>query len=121
MGPTNASHRNVNLDGWTLSDDDDRTYTLHHFRLEGRATVPIHTGIGRDSDTDLHQNRRNTVWDEDVDTATLRDDRGRCSGKASTTPVTALAAGATTRMSTVSDHREGLPVNTERGIIGTGT
>ncbi|MGW5465894.1 lamin tail domain-containing protein [Streptomyces sp. NPDC003996] len=82
MGPTNASHRNVNLDGWTLSDDD-RTYTLHHFRLEGRATVPIHTGISRDSDTDLHQNRRNTVWDKNVDTATLRDDRGRCSGKAS--------------------------------------
>ncbi|MEV6058126.1 lamin tail domain-containing protein [Streptomyces sp. NPDC052107] len=74
---TNTGHREANLDGWTLSDDDGRTYTFHHYRLEGRATVRIHTGIGRDSDTDLYQDRRNSVWDEDFDTATLRDDRGR--------------------------------------------
>lgn len=46
-------------------------------RLAGRATVRIHTGIGRDTRTDLYQDRRNYVWDNRSDTATLRDDRGR--------------------------------------------
>ncbi|WP_229702983.1 lamin tail domain-containing protein [Streptomyces albiflavescens] len=74
---TNTSRRSVNLDGWTLSGEDGHTYTFHHYRLEGRATVRIHTGIGRDSDRDLYQDRYDYVWDNYSDTATLRNDRGR--------------------------------------------
>ncbi|MEU6687750.1 lamin tail domain-containing protein [Streptomyces sp. NPDC046832] len=74
---TNTGRRSVNLDGWTLEDEDGRTYTFDHYRLEGRATVRIHTGIGRDTDTDLYQDRRHYVWDNRSDTATLRNDRGR--------------------------------------------
>ncbi|MFJ4980451.1 lamin tail domain-containing protein [Streptomyces coeruleorubidus] len=74
---TNTARRSVNLDGWTLQDEDGRTYTFDHYRLEGRATVRIHTGIGRDTDTDLYQDRRHYVWDNHSDTATLRNDRGR--------------------------------------------
>ncbi|MEU6687248.1 lamin tail domain-containing protein [Streptomyces sp. NPDC046832] len=74
---TNTARRAVNLDGWTLSNEDGRTYTFDHFRLDGRATVRIHTGIGRDTDTDLYQDRRHYVWDNRSDTATLRNDRGR--------------------------------------------
>ncbi|WP_317445115.1 lamin tail domain-containing protein [Streptomyces collinus] len=74
---TNASRRSVNLDGWTLSDEDGHTYTFHHYRLEGRATVRVHTGFGRDSRTDLFQDRRRSVWDTRRDTATLRNDEGR--------------------------------------------
>ncbi|WP_234329406.1 MULTISPECIES: lamin tail domain-containing protein [unclassified Streptomyces] len=74
---TNDSGRAVNLDGWTLSDEDGLTYTFDHYRLSGRATVRVHTGIGRDNRTDVYQDRRAYVWDGHSDTATLRNHRGR--------------------------------------------
>ncbi|MFH8804900.1 lamin tail domain-containing protein [Streptomyces sp. NPDC017936] len=74
---TNTTRNAVNLDGWTLKDRSGHTYTFDHYRLAGRATVRIHTGEGRDTRTDLYQGRRNYVWNNDSDTATLRNDRGR--------------------------------------------
>ncbi|MFI2040129.1 lamin tail domain-containing protein [Streptomyces bottropensis] len=74
---TNNARRSVNLDGWTLEDEDGHTYTFDHYRLDGRTTVRIHTGRGRDTDTDLYQDSRRYVWDNRSDTATLRNDRGR--------------------------------------------
>ncbi|WP_327347379.1 lamin tail domain-containing protein [Streptomyces europaeiscabiei] len=74
---TNNARRSVNLDGWTLEDEDGHTYTFDHYRLDGRTTVRIHTGHGRDTDTDLYQDSRRYVWDNRSDTATLRNDRGR--------------------------------------------
>lgn len=73
----NVTRHTVDLDGWTLADEDGHTYTFRHYRLEARTTVRIHTGKGRDTRDDLYQNRRHYVWDVDGDTATLRDDRGR--------------------------------------------
>ncbi|MER7841034.1 lamin tail domain-containing protein [Streptomyces sp. NPDC096040] len=74
---TNTSRRDVNLSGWTLSDADGHSYTFRHYRLAGRATVRVHTGQGRDTMTDLYQDRRQSVWGHDSDTATLRNDHGR--------------------------------------------
>lgn len=74
---TNNARRSVNLDGWTLKNKDGKTYTFEDYRLEGRTTVRIHTGRGRDTDTDLYQDSRRHVWDNRSDTATLRNDRGR--------------------------------------------
>ncbi|MEH0557325.1 lamin tail domain-containing protein [Streptomyces sp. B21-101] len=74
---TNATRNAVNLDGWTLKDVSGHTYTFEHYRLSGRATVRIHTGEGRDTRTDLYQDRRAYVWNNDHDTATLRNDHGR--------------------------------------------
>ncbi|MEV7068565.1 lamin tail domain-containing protein [Streptomyces collinus] len=74
---TNTGRRAVNLDGWTLRDEDGHTFTFHHYRLDGRSTIRIHTGEGRDSRSDLFQDRRNYVWDNRSDTATLRNDHGR--------------------------------------------
>ncbi|MFF4862197.1 lamin tail domain-containing protein [Streptomyces sp. NPDC001231] len=73
---TNNSRENVNLRGWTLSDKQGHTYTFRHFRLNGHATVRVHTGVGRDTRNDLFQDRRNQIWDR-RDTATLRNERGR--------------------------------------------
>ncbi|MEU6772339.1 lamin tail domain-containing protein [Streptomyces sp. NPDC046759] len=73
---TNNTRRAVDLDRWTLSDRDGHTYTFHHVRLAGRATVRVHTGAGRDTRTDLYQDRRMRVWDVNADTATLRDAGG---------------------------------------------
>jgi hypothetical protein len=74
---TNTGRRAVNLDGWTLKDEDGHKFTFHHYRLDGRSTVRVHTGEGRDTRTDLFQDRRNYVWDNRSDTATLRNDHGR--------------------------------------------
>ncbi|CAM5653861.1 MULTISPECIES: lamin tail domain-containing protein [Streptomyces] len=74
---TNTTRRTVNLDGWTLRNRDGETYTFDHVRLAGRATVRVHTGIGRDTRTDLFQDLRHYVWDNRSDTATLRNDHGR--------------------------------------------
>ncbi|MEU0971423.1 lamin tail domain-containing protein [Streptomyces sp. NPDC005917] len=74
---TNTSRRDVNLSGWTLSDADGHSYTFRHYLLAGRSTVRVHTGQGRDTMTDLYQDRRESVWNHDTDTATLRNDHGR--------------------------------------------
>ncbi|WP_327269492.1 lamin tail domain-containing protein [Streptomyces sp. NBC_01218] len=72
---TNTSRQAVNLRGWTLTDESRRTYRFD-LRLAGRSSVRVHTGVGRDSRTDVFQDRENYVWDNS-DTATLRDARGR--------------------------------------------
>ncbi|MEV8596082.1 lamin tail domain-containing protein [Streptomyces sp. NPDC052012] len=74
---TNTSRQRINLDGWTLQDEDGRTYTFDRFHLNGRSTVRIHTGVGRDARTDLYQDRRRYMWDNHSDTATLHNHRGR--------------------------------------------
>ncbi len=53
------------------------SYTFRYVRLGGRSTVRVHTGIGRDTRTDLFQDRRAYVRDNTSDTATPRNDRGR--------------------------------------------
>ncbi|KUN78467.1 hypothetical protein AQJ64_31300 [Streptomyces griseoruber] len=74
---TNTTRHAVNLDEWTLSNRDGDTYTFGDYRLAPRATVRIHTGEGRDTRTDLFQDRRREVLDDRSDTVTLRNDRDR--------------------------------------------
>lgn len=97
MEITNTGRRAVNLDSWTLQDEDSHTFTFHHYRLDARSTVRIHTGEDRDSRSDLSQDRRNYVWDNHSDTATLRNDHGRLIDDApGATTATATTAVATT-------------------------
>ncbi|MFF4796505.1 hypothetical protein ACFY2M_44445 [Streptomyces sp. NPDC001276] len=65
------------VDGRTLSDREDHTYTSHHHRLDGRFTGPRPTGIGRDSRHDVYPGRRAYVWNSTSDTAMLRNDYHR--------------------------------------------
>ncbi|MFF4456848.1 lamin tail domain-containing protein [Streptomyces goshikiensis] len=74
---TNTTRDGINLRGWTLRDDDGNRYRFDNVRIAARATIRIHTGNGRDTRTDLFQDRREYVWGNRADTATLRDDRGR--------------------------------------------
>ncbi|MFD8970689.1 lamin tail domain-containing protein [Streptomyces sp. NPDC059568] len=74
---TNNSRRSVDLKGWTLSNSDGNRYRFKSLRLNRRSTVRVHTGVGRDTPTDVYQDRRDYVWDNHRDTATLRNDRGR--------------------------------------------
>ncbi|MGR4883981.1 lamin tail domain-containing protein [Streptomyces sp. LARHCF249] len=72
----NTGRHSVDLRGFTLTDRDGNRYRFPGFRLDGRSSVKVHTGHGRDTHHDLYQDRRHQIWDE-RDTATLRDDRGR--------------------------------------------
>ena len=72
----NTGRHSVNLRGFTLTDRDGNRYRFNHLRLDGRSSVKVHTGNGRDTHRDVYQDRRHQIWDE-RDTATLRDDRGR--------------------------------------------
>ncbi|MEJ8646303.1 lamin tail domain-containing protein [Streptomyces sp. MS1.HAVA.3] len=72
----NTGRHSVNLRGFTLTDRDGNRYRFNDFRLDGRSSVKVHTGQGRDSRRDVYQDRRQQVWDE-RDSATLRDNRGK--------------------------------------------
>ncbi|WUJ31031.1 lamin tail domain-containing protein [Streptomyces sp. NBC_00388] len=73
---TNNSRRAVELRGWTLTDAQHHSYRFRALRLGAHKSVKVHTGHGRDTWNDVYQNRRAPIWDR-VDTATLRDARGR--------------------------------------------
>ncbi|MDX2389500.1 lamin tail domain-containing protein [Streptomyces sp. NPDC054904] len=71
----NTGRHGVQLRGFTLTDKQGNRYRFNDFRLEGRSSVKVHTGQGRDTHRDVYQGRRHQIWDE-RDTATLRDNRG---------------------------------------------
>ncbi|WP_336048337.1 lamin tail domain-containing protein [Streptomyces sp. CA2R101] len=73
----NTGRTPVNIKGWSLSDKSGHAYRFGNVRLNGRSQVRVHTGIGRDHRNDVFQNRRNYVWDNNGDEATLRNDRHR--------------------------------------------
>ncbi|MFE6910898.1 lamin tail domain-containing protein [Streptomyces erythrochromogenes] len=71
----NTGRAGINLRGYTLTDQQGNRYRFPDFRLDGRSSVKVHTGSGRDTRHDLYQDRNRQVWN-DRDTATLRDNRG---------------------------------------------
>ncbi|MFD3699886.1 lamin tail domain-containing protein [Streptomyces sp. NPDC058646] len=71
----NTGRRAVELRGFTLTDRQGNRYRFSGFRLDGRSSVKVHTGQGRDTRRDVYQDRRHQIWDE-RDSATLRDQRG---------------------------------------------
>ncbi|MFB6820235.1 lamin tail domain-containing protein [Streptomyces virginiae] len=71
----NTGRKSVNLRGFTLTDRQGNRYRFADFRLDGRSSVKVHTGQGRDTRHDVYQDRHHQIWDE-RDTATLRDNRG---------------------------------------------
>ncbi|HET6860631.1 MAG TPA: lamin tail domain-containing protein [Streptomyces sp.] len=73
----NNSRHTVNLRNFTLTNREGQRYRFTNVRLHGRSSVKVHTGIGHDSRHDVYQDRRDYVWDNRSDKATLRNDRGR--------------------------------------------
>jgi hypothetical protein len=73
---TNTARSAINLNNWTLSDADHHTYRFNHVRLGGHQSVRVHTGTGRDTARNLYQDRRAYMWNNNTDTATLRNANG---------------------------------------------
>ncbi|MER5731771.1 lamin tail domain-containing protein [Streptomyces sp. NPDC002138] len=72
----NTGKKPVNLRGYTLTDRQGNRYHFRNLRLDGHASVKVHTGKGKDTAHDVYQDRTNYVWDH-RDAATLRNEHGR--------------------------------------------
>jgi hypothetical protein len=73
----NTGNRRVSLEGWVLKDRANHRYTFGSFRLRGGGSVTIHTGTGNDTRRHVYQDSGAYIWNNDGDTAVLRDDSGR--------------------------------------------
>ena len=74
---TNAGDAPLDLEGYTLADEGPHTYTFGPFVLAPGATVRIHTGRGTDTPTERYWGLAGeAVWNNDGDTAYLRDPAG---------------------------------------------
>lgn len=90
----------VDLGGWTLHDAAARPhrYTFPAPTLLGPgATLRLWTGRGRDGPGDRYWGRRQAVWNNDGDVATLRDPDGVERARAVCRPVQAPPARTRTR------------------------
>ena len=73
----NEGDEPVYMGGFTLSDEANHVYTFPlSFVLDVNSTVTVHTGYGTDTEKDLYWNRGSPVWNNDHDTAYLRDNFG---------------------------------------------
>jgi competence protein ComEC len=74
----NSGNAPQDLSGWTLSDASNHTYTFpQNFVLGAGDSVKVRTGSGTDSTSDLYWGRGSPIWNNDGDTATLKDEDGR--------------------------------------------
>ena len=65
------------MTAWTLSDIAEHTFVFPQFSLAPGATVVVHICSGEDSAEILYWNRCSAIWNNDGDTAFLRDASGR--------------------------------------------
>jgi len=73
IGNTNDS---INMNGFTLSDDSGHVYSFENFTLPARGTVKIFTGAGDNTTTSLYWGSNMPIWNNDSDTAFLRNPEG---------------------------------------------
>lgn len=73
---SNLGSADVSLAGWTLEDAQNHIYSFPDFSLSAGAKAKIRTGTGNDTSEDLFWNRSSSIWNNDGDTATLKDASG---------------------------------------------
>ena len=74
---TNTGRRSVALTSWTLRDTSSHVYAFSSYTLAAGASVSVHTGGGKVTSRHRYQQRAAYVWNNDADTAILRDAAGR--------------------------------------------
>ncbi len=72
----NRGDRARDLAGWTVSDEAGHVYEFGSRTLAAGATVTLHTGSGTDNATHVFWGQDGALWNNDGDTATLRDAGG---------------------------------------------
>jgi hypothetical protein len=72
----NTSGARITMTGWTLRDAAHHVFRFGTFTIKPHAYVKIHTGPGRDTQTDLYWGSGSYIWNNTGDTAILRDASG---------------------------------------------
>jgi len=72
----NTSTTAVNLTGWTLSDAKDHVFEFPPITVPEGFVFTVWTGKGVDTFANLYWQREAAVWNNDEDTATLRNGSG---------------------------------------------
>lgn len=68
----------IDMSGWKLSDEQNHVYNFPNgFELSSGTIVKIHTGTGTNTQTELYWGEKSPIWNNDGDTATLKDKKGR--------------------------------------------
>lgn len=74
---TNQGSKPVQMKGYTLKDEANHIYTFGNFKIAPGATFRLYSGRGQDNPTELYWGLvGESVWNNDSDTAFLRDDQG---------------------------------------------
>lgn len=72
----NTTSKAVSLKGWTLVDASNHKYVFGTYTLGKGATVTVRTGKGTNTTANRYQGRGAYVWNNDKDTATLKNAAG---------------------------------------------
>ncbi|WP_202637906.1 lamin tail domain-containing protein [Bailinhaonella thermotolerans] len=73
----NVSKKPVTLTNWTLRDETGFTYKFGKITLKPGKSLVVSSGVGRNSATKVYWGRKQHVWNNDGDTATLRTNKGK--------------------------------------------
>lgn len=74
---TNSGQNSASMTDWSIFDDSSRQiYEFPSFTLNPGTSVKVFTGKGSNSATELYMGRGSPIWNNDGDTATLKDAGG---------------------------------------------
>jgi len=74
---TNGADESLHIGGWTVGDVADREYTFPaDARVPAEDSIRLYTGSGTDDGTAYFWSSNGAIWNNDGDTATVRDDSG---------------------------------------------
>lgn len=73
---SNSGQTSLDLAGWQLYDESGQIYVFPSFTLEAGASVKVFSGKGSDSASGLYIGRGSPIWNNNGDTAVLRDAGG---------------------------------------------
>jgi Lamin Tail Domain len=79
----NTSGATISLTNWTVRDVAGHVYTFGSYSIGPYKYVKVHTGSGTSTATDRYWNMGWYVWNNDADTATLKDGSGTTIGACS--------------------------------------
>lgn len=64
----------LNIENWTITDESTKEYKFGKIELE---VIKIHSGNGKDTETEIFWNAKTNVWNNDRDSLYLFDEEGK--------------------------------------------
>lgn len=72
----NVCNYTVDMSGWEIKDEGTNIHKIKPFTLPPSSEISIHSGSGKNSNSNLYWNSRRAIWNNDKDTLFLRDNNG---------------------------------------------